>query len=219
MARVAEEDKKRREREALILLYLLLIDDTFNDLTRQITEYLTGSVSIHNLAHSFTGTLIGAHAQATYYGRRLAGARLPPGRTDDAFARTVMHGQGPFIARLMDNLSDGRYQAQPDGGIPDALRLRLWWYAERLRGTTNEAWGFGHPPGTGFLWNLGFNVEQHCDVCPERERESHVEPYTAATIPGWPGDFSTPCKGNCDCGVTTVDGDECFPFVRYPYAS
>ncbi len=130
-----------------------------------------------------------------------------------------MRSQAPYITKLLNDLSNARYPVGEDGGIPDALRLRLWWYAERLRGTVNEAWGFGHPPGQQFLWNLGVNVESHCDVCPERERESHVVPYTAATIPGWPGDFSTPCKGFCDCNVTTVDGDECFPFVRYPYAN
>jgi len=218
MAQV-DADRKRREREALVLLYLLLIDDTHAHLSQQVTQYLSGSVSVHSLSRSFTATLFGAHVQATYYGRRASGVTQPMGEADEQFATVVMRGQASYITKLLNALTSARYPFKDDGSIPDALRLRLWWFAQRLRGTANEAWGFGHPPGTRFLWNLGVNVEKHCEVCPERERESHVEPYTAATMPGWPGDWSTPCGGACDCNVTTVDGEECFPFVRYPYAT
>jgi len=211
-AEETEHDKKRKRREMLLALFALLLLDTHHTLNDYATRFLTGALTLTELHDALVTHLAAAHAHAAYLGRSLAGSRKPFGSADQQFAASVMFGQVLFLSGLLQDLQGGKYRAADDGTLPNALTARLWAYCVRCYGTANEAWGLTLGPDARFLWFLGVNVEHHCDVCPERQAESQVEPYTLDTIPGWPGDCSTPCLWNCDCTVKTTDGEECFPY-------
>jgi hypothetical protein len=209
----AEKKKPRKPSDDEELLYAalaMLQRDLQSEMGGMIQQYFQQSLQIVSLQWGLTETLVRTYAHAVYLGRRLAGNTEPPGPNDENYARTVVYEQARYLAGLLADLAAGKYVLNADGSLPSALLRRLLWYARRLRGAANQVWGLAQAAGTLFLWNLG-QTENHCAVCPEREAESHAQPYTAETIPGWPGDFSTPCLGGCDCTVTTVDGRSGFP--------
>lgn len=209
MADTADEQKKQDDerRRLLLALFLLLVGDTHQHLQTQVAAYLAGTVSIHTLRANLVTALLGAHAQATWLGRRLAGSVSPLGDADRRFAQVALTAQAAYLTGLLNDIGAARYPPQADGAMNAALVHRLLQWAHRLRGTANEAWGLAQPPGTLFYWDLGM-VERHCAECPEREAAS---PYTIDTIPGWPGDMSTPCLDNCDCDVRTESDQRGFP--------
>lgn len=202
-----EQADKRKRRELLLALFAVLVTDTHKHLMAQCALYLAGSISVHSLGRVFADALMGAHTQATYYGRMLAGVSSPLAEADTQFARSIVQAQSGYLAALLNALSAERYPQVTGGPMNPALVQRLHLWAIRLGGTANEAWGLALPPGTRIHWRLG-RVEHHCTVCPERAAGG---PYTVDTMPGWPRDFSTPCLGNCDCDAITDGGEECFP--------
>lgn len=202
-----EQRKERERREALILLFLMLMDDTQSHLTQTVTAYLTGQSSIHSTARTFTNTLYSAHTQATYYGRRLAGVTAPLGDPDAQFAQTIMQQQSPYITGLMNDLSTVRYPLTDDGELPGDLRARIQLYARRLRGTGNEAWTVSLPEDTLIYWHMSA-IEDHCETCPERADGS---PYRAGDLQWTPADGTSECGCNCLCYLETTAGEMAFP--------
>ena len=202
---MADTDVEKR-RKALLLLFLLLIDDAFDHLSQSVRAYLIGSANIHVTSARFVAALLGAHTTSAYYGRQAAGVTAPLGQIDHAFAQAVMAGQSQYVTRLVTALADGEYTLTEDKELPGDLRHRLLLYALRLRGTALEAMTLAFPLDTMIERRLGTQVERHCDVCPDL-----VGFYHAGEMTQWPGDGSTPCLSFCDCRLF-VDGAEMFPF-------
>jgi hypothetical protein len=50
-------------------------------------------------------------------------------------------------------------------------------------------------------WRLGV-TEEHCKDCPANAAGS---PYTSKTLPNYPGDGSTTCRGNCTCYLERIE--------------
>jgi len=211
---IAAEQRKRKQEEerraAILLLFLLLTEDTQASLTRQVTTYLSGSVSVHSLSRTFTGTLMAAHTQATYYGRRLAGVVGPIGEADSQFAASVMQEQAGYITGLLNDLGRSRYPLAEDGSLPGDLAGRIRLYVLRCRGTANEAWSMALPPDTLINWVLGPN-KNHCPSCPEFAAGS---PYRADALPTTPGSADCICLSACLCRLETVAGEMAFPRIE-----
>lgn len=184
------------DRALILAAFLLLLRDTHTSLSGKVVAYLQQSLSLYELANALTADLLGAHTHAAYLGRRLAGNVAPLGLQDQQFAQSVLAEQAPYLTGLISDLHIGRYPLGEDGELPADLLARLLLYARRLRGTSNEAWARTMPTDTVYDWVEG---DTHpCAVCPERAKGG---PYTAETLPGFPGDGSTPCKSNCGCGL------------------
>ncbi len=204
-----EQDEKHRA--ALILLFLALMADTNDHLAQTVISYLTGASSIISTSRTFTDVLYGAHTQASYYGRRLAGVNVPINTADAQFARTVMGEQAPYITRLMTQLANGDLKLADDGvSLTDGLANRIALYAKRVRGTGEEAWRLALPPETLINWALGF-AEEHCPDCPVLAREG---PYRADALPTTPGAGDTQCLSACQCFLITTDNQACFPSMQ-----
>lgn len=205
------EDREAKRKAETLALFLALLLLTKKKMAASVMAFLLGEMHAEDLSQNLVTILTNAHAQATSLGRRLAGGNPLHETSNLHFAIAVMTTQIGPLARFVIDLRNGRYLLV-DGELPKDAQTRILLYVLRVRGTANDAWRRTLDKATRYLWNLGFNVERHCNVCPEREAQSHVEPYTNETIPGLPGDFSTPCLGFCDCNVTTTDGETCFPY-------
>lgn len=201
-----EETRKRRDRELLLALFLLLVSDCNHELTAYCSQYLAGTISLVRLQEMLTTHLTSAHAHAAYLGRRLAGNRQPFSQHDQQFGAWVMYGQVRFLQGLIGDLRAGRYGERTASETPDtteatvavsaALSARLSLYAIRLRGTANEAWTLSLPPDTLLDWVLGEPETHHCQTCPERAASG---PYLASRISFWPGDGTSECGVRCLC--------------------
>jgi hypothetical protein len=201
-----EEERKRKERDLILALFLLLSQDTQHTLTSRIQDYLHGSLTYFALTDALTAALMDAHAHAAYLGRRLAGNRQTFGVYDAQFSQVVMLGQSPYLQRLVTDVVTGKYTPDADGTLPGDLTSRIGMYVKRLRGTANHAWALSLPADTLIYWRLG-STEQHCTGCPPLAEGS---PYTNATLPTVPCNGDTPCLTSCDCFLETETGERGF---------
>lgn len=202
MPETDEEKRRKRERDALLLLFAFLLSDAYHRLTSTIQSYIAGTLgSSWVLSDTLTEILTDAHSHAAYLGRRLAGVRNPFGSGDVRFGRSVMLGQTRYLAGLVNDLANEKYEA--DSG---ALANRITLYVKRLRGTSEEAWAVALPGATLIYWVLGEN-ENHCPECRDLAAGS---PYRADSITTTPGSGQTSCLSACRCHLRTTNGEVCF---------
>lgn len=189
------------EEEAFLLFFRHLQADTATTLIDTYKEYLSGRITLTQMQEAFVTTLTGGHTQAAHLGRRRAGVTDPLHPADEAFAQTVMFEQARYLSGLVSDILSGvNSEAQ--------IVNRLGMYADRLRGTANQALGAALPQDAEVFWDLG--ALDHCTqtpgfpyVCTQLAAGG---PYTVATIPTWPGLFETPCCGSCGCQVRFASG-------------
>ena len=175
MSEAATEDQKaereaRRHREAVLALFLLLLQATNAEMRATAMQFLLGRSTPEALAAQFVFTLGRAHAHASYFGRVLAGDPELPNEADMQRAAAVMETQAIFLKGLVRDLKHGRYaltEEEPEGNpqgasgrerVPSGwgdLTNRLLLYSLRLRGTANEAWISALPAQTSIYWRLG----------------------------------------------------------------
>lgn len=196
---------KNRDEEIFLLFFAQLMHDTNDVLDGYVEEYYAGTISYLRLTELFTDTLQGAHTQASYLGRRLAGITTPIGAGDSQFAQSVMFEQSSFIEGLIQDIIIGRYPLI-DGALPKDLIARILMYVHRLLGTANEAWVRSLPGDTLLYWTLGGN-ENHCETCPERAAHGA---YIASEVTFFPGDGQSQCLTSCLCEWVTGDGQHSY---------
>ncbi|OGF05248.1 MAG: hypothetical protein A2W00_04685 [Candidatus Eisenbacteria bacterium RBG_16_71_46] len=164
-----------------------------------------GSMSVSEFGDFMRTLLSEAHAQAAYLGRSLAGSAAAFGEADLLFGASVMAEQESYLASFLADIESGKYTLE-DGTLNLArIGRRAEMYVDRLLGTANEAWVRTLPPETVLWWKL--SVVDHCADCPVLADGS---PYTAATVPGFPGDASTACRTNCKCWLERETGETGF---------
>lgn len=207
------EREARRHREAVLALFLLLLQATNAGMRATALQFLLGRSTSEALAAQFVFTLGSAHAHASYFGRILAGDPELPNEADMQRAAAVMETQAIFLKGLVRDLKHGRYaltEAEPEGApgsvpgssLPGDLTNRLLLYSLRLRGTANEAWISALPAQTSIYWRLGRSASEHCPSC---EVYAGGSPYTPATIPTTPGSADCICLSACRCSLE-IDG-------------
>jgi len=84
----------------------------------------------------------------------------------------------------------------------DAIRARADLYA----GKGNTLYQAGKTSAfegqeVEIYWELGLPITEHCDDCPDLAANS---PYTAETLPCFPGDGNTTCMTNCYCSLQYI---------------
>lgn len=149
------------------------------------------------------------HTKATLIGRQRAGDFTPEEEDDRHFGRRITDVEMTFLEGFVEALAEGRYEGE-DGSLDlDRIRRRARSYSGRMTGTANEA--FALASGDDLIeWVLGEPETAHCegeDSCPERAEKG---PYTASTLPGFPGDNTTPCLFHCLCTLKRTDGVTAF---------
>jgi len=98
-----------------------------------------------------------------------------------------------------------------DGAVrADTVKSRQDLYAQKLRGTANEAFVESGEDNEEYDWILG-GTERHCEDCP---RIAALSPFTKETLFAYPCSGDTECLGNCDCVLKRVsDGVKGFSAV------
>lgn len=166
-----------------------------------------GDLDVEAWGNAMVTALEEAHTRAVVLGRRHGGDRSPAEADDRRFAEMVVDGEVEYLVRFMQDVSTGRYTDEEGSLRAEPIQRRAALYADRIVGTANEAWVLTLPEGTAFAWELGAVDEGNCAVCPARAQGS---PYTADTLPGTPGDHSTPCLANCRCSLRSAHGQSGF---------
>lgn len=140
------------------------------------------------------------HVRATTLGRQRAGDLTDRNVVDLVSGRARYREDAPYLDRFAEQIAAGKYDDGRGGLRTAPMKQRLELYAQRTRGTANEA--FAHTSGDD-LFDWVMLAAEHCEVCPTRQAGS---PYTAATLPSYPGDGRTPCLANCGCVLVRHDG-------------
>ncbi len=146
------------------------------------------------------------HTRAAVIGRQRAGDFAPEESDDAGFAELIVEGEQPFLDAFAGDLRSGRY-VDEDGTLDlAAISRRAQLYPARMTGTANET--FVLASGDDEIdWVLGEPETGHCEDCPDIAAGN---PYTAETLPSYPGDNSTSCLFQCRCSLERADGMTAF---------
>lgn len=148
------------------------------------------------------------HALAVVIGRHHAGDTAPMEEDDKTFAQTVMDDEATYLSFFSSEIASGKYGTAAEHPQTEQLRRRAYLYLGRYRGTANEAWVLASPADSRWDWVLAEKEEEaHCNDCPELAEGS---PYTADTLPTYPGANDTDCLFNCTCNLKRGDGTSGF---------
>jgi hypothetical protein len=207
--RQVEEDRRRKERWALLLL--LLFKNLEDDLHQVAREYGKGDLTPREFGDEVYRFLPMAHAQAAYLGRRHAGITGAFDEDDMRFGLHAAEEQEQFLQGFVEDLSGGRYErpgADKTTTVIDVpmLERRLTKYAMAVAATANEAWVEGMPEATLYHWR---DVRDKAE-CPDCEKWALQGPYDRDSLPAIPGDGTSECKSNCRCELITTDGERSF---------
>jgi hypothetical protein len=168
-------------------------------------------------------TISHAHSMAYVYGAQSMGGNVTPTEAE-GLLQTTLQDQAEFLYGFVLDLESGdeRYLYNPniDPKIPDtifapppiedeenpywdekAINQRLFLYNERTRGTANWAAVDMLHPSEKIYW-IDDPSESECDVCKWRSTVT----WYKGTLPGVPGDGSTPCLVHCKCHLELADG-------------
>lgn len=190
-------------------------------------RFIGGDVSASELPGLWLPIIADYHARAGVLGRSAAGDTAPTDDDDRTFGEQQAASDAPYLQRYAGELATASGEADAttgggavdasatenpraagtasDAGVPNAaaMKKRLRLYAERLHATAHEAYVMAMPPSTKYHWRLGSH-----DPCPDCVDLASGSPYTADTLPSYPGDGSTQCLTMCKCWLETVEKAE-----------
>lgn len=224
-------DEKRRE--YWLLAFGMLQASVEDQLTVFVSSLVNGWFTPNQMGAAAIHTLTPAHATAYTFGASFQGYSIPQYQTQ-AYIDRVMDEQEDFMVGFVDALDnhDTRYiksleQLYPDLGTEEEILARVasgdlhlppavgsdeYWdekainhrmqlYAERLRGTANWAAIDTLDVTDEIRWK-DVKDKSECEVCAERG----MTIWLKDTLPGVPGDGSTPCGVRCRCELELLDG-------------
>ena len=198
-AEAEKRDKRRREYEALVLLFGLFAARLADTLSR---EELTAAGFISAMADK----LYDAHADAWQIGRDLSGGAQDGPGAQEAGAEGLRRDE-EYLQGFQDDLEKGKYvviadDAEPDGGNAaldtDAVAARAASYGKALYASTNLGFLSAIPTDASIEWHLEPGAD-HCDDCLLLAANS---PYTMADLPTFPGGNATKCEQGCRCRLS-----------------
>jgi len=179
-------------------------DAKFRDLAKELAD---NSIDPNEWHTQFDQLLYELHRDAHAYGRKLADASAASSIDfDGVAARIAVNLESGWMQGFLSDLhtQDPRYYDE-DGNLQvDPVQERMRWYAQKSRGTANEAFVSYSPDETEWEWvDTGGPFE--CDDCRYLAEGS---PYTKHTLPTHPGQNDTPCLFHCECHLKRLSDDE-----------
>lgn len=167
-----------------------------------LSQLEKGSIAPRPMLDSWRESLADGHARSWYAGRALAGDSRPFSVADELVGRGAMDNDQYFLTRFLSAVEDGAYGGF-DGEPWDtaAIGRRMMLYANKTRGTSNEAFVMASPEDLEFFWTLG--AAEHCPDCLDF---SGLNPWVSDEVYASPGDGSTACVTNCKCRWVRSDG-------------
>lgn len=163
-------------------------------------------LGLQQWADDFHQTILEAHANAHWIGRRVVGA----GKDELTFA-DVLAGRNradidaEYLQGFIDDIASGRY-TDPETGelLLNQIYNRQRLYLGKVRGTAGQATVDNLSKDTEVYWRLG-GAEEHCEECPSL---AAISPFFKDDLFTTPGAGDTPCLGNCKCHLHFEYGDK-----------
>lgn len=213
----------------------VLMASTEDLLSNHTAMLVNGSLTPSQWGASVFATLSHAHPMAYVIGANSLGGEVTPTEAQILLGQT-MRDQAEFLSEFIEDLEEGdpRYrktleELYPELGTEEEIKTRLleddkilpakvedfegeFWdekeinrrlflYNERIRGTANWAAVDMLSPTEEIYWRDDPSPSE-CDECKGRARVT----WFKGTLPGVPGDGSTPCMVHCRCHLELADG-------------
>ena len=171
------------------------------------------------LPRSVMPLLVMAHAESYALGDGLAKAQqnitgwpsTQPSPVPSALTDKIAESERAFLEKFANDIQSGLYVDELGNLRVDALRARAELYAHRLYGTAQRGW-LDAMPRTVMLYWIARDDTGTCFDCATLEANG---PYTADTIPTWPGSGDTDCNVGCRCWIETADGLLSFQEIKH----
>lgn len=160
---------------------------------------LAGAIDTATFVNQSMSALESAHIQAAWLGRLRAGGTGTINAQDRAIGLAEADTQRQYLFKFATDMVTGK---QSEAQIANRANM----YGQRLVGTANEAWKLAQPIDELIDW---VDVEDSAE-CNECEEKAENGPYTPETVPGAPGDCSTPCRHECRCFLRNSKGETSF---------
>lgn len=210
-----EREEKRAARRPSQANYRAMISKAQKACSALLDQLVAGDINLATFQHNALMIIEDTHIAAGVLGRQKAGDVSARSASDAVWAYAPMRDDKPrfdaFMAQIRNK--DPRYVDQEGNLRQDTIQNRFNLYTQKARGTANVAYTASSPNDALFDWVMLH--DEHCAVCPVRQEGS---PYTKLTMPGQPGDGSTPCRVNCGCVWVRYFADDRMPpdvgFVR-----
>lgn len=208
---------KREERKRTLPQqadYQAMVARRKRQIVRVCNRLGAGELSPAQWADAFHAILVQGHADAWMLGRQRAGDLSPRSSLDDLAGSAIADGESEHLNDFLAKLEDPAIAAR-DGGLYDLegnlklgkVKNRAQSYLGKMRATAAESFVEAGDDDELYDWVLGA-VEEHCPDCPQW---AAMSPFMKGTLPLYPGDGTTPCKGNCYCHlVRRSDGRTAF---------
>lgn len=187
----------------------LIRDRTGDALNRAVGRFVS-TLDAGELGETMADILSDAHEGAASVGRRRTGDEHVFSEEDRVLADRVMEGERSFVNAFMDDIRAGRYWDSTEERIVfAAIFARALMYLARLSGTANEA--YVEASGDGYTWTWVLDpLAEHCETesgeCLDCPTLAAGGPYTAETLPTYPGAGDTLCLLGCRCHIERDDG-------------
>lgn len=175
-------------------------------MSNAVDELVSGRISAREFGERMQASLIDGHAQSWTLGRQRAGD-LTAATADDFFVGLARaDADADFLLSFLEDIEGDRYR-DADGNLkPKAVKARAKLYAQKMRGTSGDAFVAACADEDEFTWVMA-GIE-HCSDCPEL---AALSPWTKDTLFAKPGDGETDCLGNCKCHLErSSDGRQSF---------
>ena len=187
----------------------LIREKTKDKLNRAVGRFVS-NVNVGELGAAMIDVLSDAHRDAAAVGRRRTADEHIATDDDRVLADRVIEGERSFVNAFMDDIRSGRYwDAAEERIVFAAIFVRALLYLARLAGTANEAYVKASGDGETWTWILDPEAE-HCESesgeCLDCPTLAAGGPYTAETLPTYPGAGDTECLLGCRCAIVRSDG-------------
>ncbi len=179
------------------------VKGTRTKLHAAIDKLAAGNISHDAWHEEFYDALVHGHSQAWTMGRQRAGDLSATSRDDLLMGREMADRESDWLHTFLVDLESGRYTDEHGTLQVAAVKTRADLYAQKLRGTANEAFVETGEDDDEIYWILGGG--QHCPDCP---RWAEMSPFTKDTMPAYPCSGDCQCLGNCHCHLERHRGND-----------
>ena len=200
-----DDDKRRRD---YLLLLLALMRRFKKRLMKLGVWFAAGELDNNIFRDEFEAVMAGSIAHANAIGYTLARAQttgdwsqeptISP--SDMAAAVALIQMRRKYLDEFIADVQGGRYTDDQGSISAAAVSARSAMYVGTAYYSANRTWLNSLPSEMLIYWNA---LPGCCDGCSARQEGG---PYTRASLPGIPGDGSTPCMMNCRCSISTDTG-------------
>lgn len=174
-----------------------------------VSQLTTEKIGARAFIDQFDQLLHEAHARSWFLGRYQAGDTHDMDLADVLAGRAAADMDGYYLQGFQKAIENGEYGGIDREWREGAINQRVSLYANKTRGTANEAFVAASPVEMEMYWTLG--AAEHCPDCLDLHG---MNPWYPDDVYINPGDGATVCITNCRCSWVRKDGVRGFDAVH-----